>query len=95
MAQEERGASTREIVEHKIKKTVAQRSAMKRNLIVRMPDELYAQLEALSQKMTDEMPGKRVTVSDVARIILEHGLRFRRAGGVKSAEILERNSKDI
>jgi Cu/Ag efflux pump CusA len=95
MAQEERGSTTREIVEHKIKKAISARSPMKRNLIVRMPDELHNQLEEIAQKMTKEMPGKRVTVSDVARILLEHGVRLKKAGPHKRAEILERNSKDI
>jgi hypothetical protein len=70
--------TTREVVENKIKKIVSERAPMKRNLIVRMGDDLHNQLKELAEKMTEEMPGKRVTVSDIARIILEHGVRNRK-----------------
>jgi hypothetical protein len=68
----------REVVENKIKQAIGERAPMKRNLIVRMGDELHDQLAELARKMSEEMPGKRVTVSNVARIILEHGVRARK-----------------
>jgi hypothetical protein len=54
--------------------------AMTKNLVVRVPESMHAQLVMIAQQMTKEIPGRRTTISDVARGILEFALRDRPAG---------------
>lgn len=70
--------TTKEQIGQKIKKDVIGRPpVMTKNLIVRVPGELHDKLKEMAQAMNLEMPGHRVTVSDVARGILEFGIRER------------------
>jgi hypothetical protein len=67
----------KEIIDRRVKENVEGRKRMTRNLIVRVPDELYSRMEALADEMTRKMPGRKTTISDVARGILEVGLKDR------------------
>jgi hypothetical protein len=72
--------TTKDQIGQRIKRDLSSRApVMNKNLILRVPDELHAKLAAMAQEMSAEMPGHRVTVSDVARSILEFGLKDRKA----------------
>lgn len=63
-------------IEGTIKDAVRQ-PRMTKNLILRVPTELHDKLAKMAETMNAEMPGYRVTVSDVARGILEWGIKER------------------
>jgi hypothetical protein len=63
-------------IEDTIKDAVRQ-PRMSKNLILRVPTELHNKLAKMAETMNAEMPGYRVTVSDVARGILEWGIKER------------------
>ena len=67
----------KETIAKQVKTTAQARKRMSRNLIVRVSDELYEKLESAAAEMTAEIPGRNTTVSDVARGILEVGLKDR------------------
>jgi hypothetical protein len=50
---------------------------MNKNLILRVPKDLHDKLAQRAETMNAEMPGYRVTVSNVARGILEWGIKER------------------
>jgi hypothetical protein len=71
---------TKDQIGQRIKRDLSSRPpVMNKNLILRVPDELHAKLATMAQEMGAEMPGHRVTISDVARSILEHALKDRKA----------------
>jgi hypothetical protein len=69
--------STKARIEQTIKGSAAARPRLNKNLILRVPDELHDKLAQMAETMSAEMPGYRVTVSDVARGILEWGTKDR------------------
>jgi hypothetical protein len=71
-------ATVKEQIENRIKDEVESRAAMSKNLVVRIPNEMHAQLTQMAQQMSEEIPGRRTTISDVARGILEYALKDRR-----------------
>jgi hypothetical protein len=71
-------ATTKERIGQKIKNDLASRPMMSKNLVLRVPDELHQKLAEMAKEMSEEMPGHRVTISDVARGIIEWGLKDRK-----------------
>jgi hypothetical protein len=69
---------TSDAIKSGIEKAVAARKPLSKNLIVRVSADLHDKLAALADQMTETLPGRRTTVSDVARVILEQGLRDKR-----------------
>jgi|SRR5688572_28943342 len=65
-------------IEDRIKDEIAARAPMSKNLVVRIPAEMHAHLALIAEKMTEEIPGRRTTISDVARGILEYALKEQR-----------------
>jgi hypothetical protein len=71
-------STLKETIARQVKTAVAARKPMTKNLIVRVSEELYAKLEEAAAEMTKNIPGRNTTVSDIARGILEVGLKDRR-----------------
>jgi hypothetical protein len=72
--------TTKAKIEEAIKDGVSARQPrMNKNLILRVPDEMHNKLAKMAETMNAEMPGYRVTVSDVARGILEWGIKERKS----------------
>jgi hypothetical protein len=72
--------TTKAKIEEAIKDGVSARQPrMNKNLILRVPDEMHDKLAQMAKTMNAEMPGYRVTVSDVARGILEWGIKERKS----------------
>jgi hypothetical protein len=71
-------ATTKDLIGKKIKNDLTSRPMMSKNLVLRVPDELHQKLAEMAKQMSEEMPGHRVTISDVARGIIEWGLKDRK-----------------
>jgi hypothetical protein len=67
----------KETITRQVKTAAQARKPMTKNLIVRVSQEMYEKLEAAAAAMTEEIPGRNTTVSDIARGILEVGLKER------------------
>jgi hypothetical protein len=86
--------STKEHIGRKIRSDVASRQpAMTKNLIVRVSDEMHEKLAQIAREMTAEMPGHRVTISDVARGIIEFGIKDRAPTYRRSRDEIEQEGK--
>jgi hypothetical protein len=73
------GKTTKERIEKNILSSISARPpVMSKNLIVRVTEEMHDKLAELADEMSKELPGRKATISDVARGILDYGLWERR-----------------